>query len=178
MQKASIYMLKAKTLASSRLRQAYSLASKHKRLNYGSALVLAVLAVPFAVQAVNGSFEPDNEVQVERSEEQMQLPEVKAEATQESSSSSSENTQQGSSSSSNSDVNVQVNGQNVPMPESGTLHKRITDGNSETVVDVEIDNGSGSSTSSSSTSIHINQHSFSSGDETQEGGNSRHPARR
>lgn len=52
---------------------------------------------------------------------------------------------------------LKVNGQSIPLPESGSLHETFQDGNSTTKLDVSVDNQSSGSTSiDSSTSIDLN----------------------
>ena len=78
-------------------------------------------------------------------------------------------------------TSVVVNGQKVPMPANGTLHKEISNGSSNTTVDVKVDNKSETyNSSTSSSTVIIEQHSYSSGDSTTSEGsnsNSRHPMR-
>lgn len=73
-------------------------------------------------------------------------------------------------------VDVTVNGQTVPVPQSGSVHKHFSSKDGQTVVDVRVEGG-GNAQSRSSTSIEINSQSFSSGSETN-GGEGRHPDRR
>ncbi len=87
-----------------------------------------------------------------------------------------------SDSSKETSTSVVVNGQKVPMPANGTLHKEISNGSSNTTVDVKVDNKSETyNSSTSSSTVIIEQHSYSSGDSTTSEGsnsNSRHPMRR
>lgn len=60
---------------------------------------------------------------------------------------------------------VTVNGQNVPVPESGTVHRVIQQPNGSTTLDVSVDHQGGSSaTTTSSNSVDVQVHSSSSND--------------
>ncbi len=54
-------------------------------------------------------------------------------------------------------TSVQINGQNVPLPANGTIHKTYVSGNGRDVVDIHINNSGGSSGyNSSSVNIDVN----------------------
>lgn len=158
--------------------------SKYKQLGYGVAIVLAVLTVPFAVRAMSGDLlANDVSHQGEAiAEELINQPKVEAEpkasgGTGSMNSDIKVESQTKASDPGKSNVDVMVNGQNVPVPENGSVRKHISDNNGETTVDIRVDNDS--SSQSSSSTVAIEQHSYSSGDITQdEGGTGRHPARR
>ncbi len=66
---------------------------------------------------------------------------------------------------SGSSVKVTVNGQDIPVPDGGTLDTTIPTGNGSTAVHVDTDaSGGGSNNSSSSLNVNINSHASSSGD--------------
>jgi hypothetical protein len=66
------------------------------------------------------------------------------------------NTSAGTASSSSHETDVQVNGQDIDVPENGQVHRVITENNSQTTVDIT------SSSGNSSFSTDINVRSFSS----------------
>lgn len=76
-------------------------------------------------------------------------------------------------------VDVSVNGQDIPVPQNGSVHKQIADSNGQSVIDIQVGNSSDEGTSSSSSTVIIEQYSYSTGSETKKsGGSSRHPDRR
>ena len=160
---------KAKILPGTK--RAHALFSHHKKISYWSAAVLAMLVAPFAVQALvpvnTGGSESGSELFIEEN-----ATDVKSVADEPQSSRNSEvevNTNAEASSSGNSDADVTINGQKVPVPKDGSIHKRMSSNGSETIVDVQIDNDSGSnSNSSSSTTIIIDSHSSNSSESNDE----------
>lgn len=79
------------------------------------------------------------------------------------------------------DVNVTVNGEEVPVPDHGSVHEVLSDNENRTVVDINV-NGSSTSTSHThtSTTIKINSNTSTSGDEqtnTRGGNHPPHPPR-
>ncbi len=184
MRKFTFHQVSPGTLVTAGMRRVQFPRSKYKQFGYGAAIVLAVLGAPFAVQAMSGNLvSKDAPPQGETTSGQhVSQPgsEAKSNASEGAKSMDSDikvESKIESSGAERSDVDVTVNGQNVPVPENGTVHKRLSGNNGETTVDVRVDNGSSSQSSSSSTVI-IEQHSYSSGDTTNEGGTGRHPARR
>lgn len=167
--------------------KATHLTRMHRKLAAGSAAMLAVLVAPLAVQAMTGSLplvgsdDPEPVSAPLDAEVHADLREAALEAQADVQGFSTGGSQSGSGQGSNSEVDVTVNGQDVPVPDNGSVHKTLTDGSSKTIVDIKV-NGhqSVSSNSNSSTTIEVNSHSISIGDEPQDdptaGG--RHPARR
>lgn len=185
MRKVSFNVGKLKTHVVSGMKHTQAFFSSHKKIQYGTAATLAVFAAPFAVQAMNGGHaeEPASQGITAGQQKPVQIQPDSEGATQSAFSDSSEtkvqvnSTQQ--SSGSGDEVEVHVNGQKVPVPKNGQVHKRISDNGNETVVDVQVENGGSNHSTNSSTNISVEQHSYSSGDVTKEGGsNNRHPRRR
>lgn len=85
-----------------------------------------------------------------------------------------------STNSANSSVDVNVNGQKVPVPKNGSVTKHLSSNNGNSSVNVTVDNNSSTHNSSSSSTVIIEHHSSSTGseDNSELGGNARHPARR
>lgn len=165
--------------------------SKYRRLGYVMAVMTTALVIPLAVQALSQDptsqkeRQPHNSPVVsDRLPSQSEPDKVKNqtdenEGGQTVDSNIKVESQTNSNSIKGTDVDVSVNGQKVPVPENGIVHKSITSNNGQTTIDIHVDNKSNSSSSSSS-SVVVEQHSYSSGDTAQsEGGiSSRHPARR
>jgi hypothetical protein len=62
-------------------------------------------------------------------------------------------------------TNVQVNGNNVPVPNNGSVHKEISTGSGNASIDVSVQsNGSSNTESSSSIDLNINSSSSTSGE--------------
>jgi len=80
-------------------------------------------------------------------------------------SSSSTATEGQASNTSNTDVDITVNGESIPVPESGVLHETYTSNNSEVTVDINV---SGDSSSNSSTIIDIDSFHSSTGKDKSE----------
>jgi hypothetical protein len=158
--------------------RAHALATRHKRFN-GAALVLALLTTPLAFQAatITLATEPYPPEENTDSSQHIEQPDMKVKAdTNEKSQASVQNevkvesnSESSSENSGSNQVDVTINGQKVPVPENGSVHKRMTSNGSETVVDVQVDGQSSShSSSSSSTSITVNQHSSNTSNDNDE----------
>lgn len=186
MRKVSFNVGKLKTHVVSGMKHTQAFFSRHKKIQYGTAATLAVFAAPFAAHAMNGglSQEPAPQGNSASQKESVQKQTAGDGATQGAFSDTSKTEVQVDSSrqysdSGGSDVDVHVNGQKVPVPKNGQVHKRISDNGNETVVDVQVENGGSNHSTKSSTNISVEQHSYSSGDVTKEGGsNNRHSRRR
>ena len=181
MRKILFYLNKLKAAILPGTKRAHALLSRHKKFSYWSAAVLAILVAPFAVQAMVPGFAGGGSGDERHVEES--TADVKSSVDEQTKSNHSSevevNSDSNASGSGNSDVDVTINGQNVPVPENGTIHKRMSDNGNETVVDIQIDNDSSSNnSSSSSTTIDIDSQSHSSGQDNSERGNGRHPERR
>ena len=181
MRKILFYLNKLKAAILPGTKRAHALLSRHKKFSYWSAAVLAILVAPFAVQAmvpgfVGGGSGDDRHVEEPVSDVKSSVDE------QTKSNHSSEvnvESESGGTNSGESDVDVTINGRKVPVPENGSIHKRMSDNGNETIVDVQIENDSSSNnSSSSSTTINIDSQSYSSGQDNSERGNGRHPERR
>lgn len=179
------------TLLTAGVRKVHCLRSKNKQFGYMAIVMVLVLAIPLAVRAISGDQIVNDELrQAEVAPEQyVDQPIVKTVPT----SSNKEGVESMKSDitvkskskisgegSENSDVDVRVNGQNVPVPKNGSIYKQVSGSDGKTTVDVQVNNGSSSSQSSSSSTVIIEQYSHSSGDVTSEEGgvSSRHPDRR
>lgn len=160
------------TIISLKLKRLRALISKNKKISYGSAVAVAFLALPLGAYALGGTSGNNSPRMITKDTQQ---PENKSNTTV--SSGGSDNNSRGNPSTESSgvgsgvggndnNVNVTVNGQAIPAPENGTVHKQLKDEKNNSVVDVMIDNNSSHAnqdgTSSSFTSVEINQHSYSS----------------
>lgn len=67
------------------------------------------------------------------------------------------------SSGSNAQTSLTINGQNVPVPANGSVHKTIVGNNSQTDVDVNVQNSGTATSQHSSTSLQVFSNSSSSG---------------
>lgn len=142
--------------------------SNHKKLSFGSAAVLAMLAAPFAAPAVESAFSGDAKSPDSAAPTGSFIPsnsDVQSSADDKQSPHGSDIRLESKSESSNggdSTVDVTVNGQAVPVPNNGSVHKRMTTNGSETIVDVNINNGAGSNGSSTTnTTVEIDHFSGS-----------------
>ncbi len=149
---------------------------KHKKAIYAAAACAAALIVPMAVQAMAdtmsaGSIEslmqqsPNREGTVKATTKTADgNPDVNV--THPAPNGQGQNASQSS-------VEVTIDGQQIPVPESGDFHKTIAGNNSTTAVDVSIQNdqSSNANVQNHSSNIEINSHdSLSSGRERREGG--------
>lgn len=169
MRKVSFHVGIIRTVARG-MKRARALMLRQKSFNYGSAAILALLVTPFALQAVaatitnngdQGNVAPaqhiDQSSEVKAEMDDKPKPESNAEVKVETDSSSDADY---------NDVNVTINGQKVPVPERGSIHRKMTGNNSETSVDIQIDNQSGSSGSThQSTTIMVDGHSYDTDDD-------------
>lgn len=150
--------------------------SWQKKLRYGSALMLAFFVVPFAVQAISGTWTDGDSPGT--SDTPPAAPQVQAAETDQpdpgpQSAESHTSTDVHAQSTINADgtttTNMTVNGQNIPVPQNGSFQKQITTNDGQTTVNVQVDNGSGggSSTSMQShTNINVNSQSYNSEDQS------------
>jgi len=160
----------------SRLKRVRAFISRNKKIGYGSVVAVAVLALPLGVYAFGSianhdAVGGDNSEMTVKSTPEME-PDSKATVSSKGSengsgsSSSDESATNSSSGRNDNNVNVTINGQTIPTPENGTVHKRLKDDENKSVVDVTIDNKSSQpnqyGSTSSSTSVDVNQHSYSS----------------
>jgi hypothetical protein len=138
----------------------------------GSAVVLALFAAPFAVQALtepNGQSEQNNTNKSDQFQEQppkatSESKENKHDLGKQSSTNVEVQTDASSSASGDGEVDVTINGQKVPVPKNGHVHKSFSDNNNQTSVDVQIRNESSSSNVDSSTSVEVQSNSFTGND--------------
>lgn len=67
-----------------------------------------------------------------------------------------------SSNQSQSSTQVNINGQNIPVPSNGTVHRTIQDANGQTNVDISVSNSSSGTESSQHTGVNVESYSSSS----------------
>lgn len=165
-----------------------SVVMRHKRFTAAGVAVLMVAAVPIASLAISDAGKSSRQAQQKNSsdvtsheqepEKQNESPEITEKEGQPMRNEVKVESKRKAEGPQGATVDVTVNGQGVAVPQNGSVHKRMTDSDSKSTVDIQVDNNSSSQNSSSSTVI-IEQHSFSTGDETKDtGGSGRHPDRR
>jgi len=124
-------------------------ASAHKNLSYGTAVMLAVFFIPLAVQAMTSAGqEPQTQTEAQDSSAPDPL------------SDHSETSVDVSSTSAANQTNVVVNGQHVPVPPSGQVHKKVSGGNGQTSVDVSVHSYSTGNSSSNADIQITHDHSY------------------
>lgn len=173
------------------LRHVSAVILRHKRLTAVSVAALLVAAPIASYALANGGSEAPYQSHSEASEQpssqalstrelsgelEQHAPEEKEDQPMQSDikAESHSNSQGGDS----PEVDVTVNGQHIPVPHNGSVHKRMTGSEGESTVDIQVNNSTDTNNSSSSTVI-IEQHSHSTGSEASNSdGNSRHPDRR
>ncbi len=166
-----------------------SWAMHHKRLTAAGLVVFMVAAIPIASLALSDTggiaqqaqqkTSPDQTKDAQEPGGQKESSTITEEGEQPMQSDikiESNSSLQGSDS---SDVDVRVNGQNIPVPHNGSVHKQMQSDDGNATIDIQVDNNSSTHNSSSSSTVIVEQHSYTTGDETEDtGGSSRHPDRR
>jgi hypothetical protein len=134
---------------------------------YSLAALLAVLVLPLAVQAVTGSNEPEETNSAETQPESNNSAGPNDESDSYNNSNietsvdvSNEANEEGQVNGNN--VEVTIDGEDVPVPPSGQVHKKKSTNSTESIVDISIQ---GSQSGSSHTDIKINNQHYSSDDE-------------
>jgi hypothetical protein len=161
---------KSKANAVLRLERIRTLGSKYRKAIIGSAAALTLFVAPFAVQAVTDSGDQTDQTSApNNTESQARPPEPTSESENKhdvkGQSTSTVDVQSNSSSSGNgnTEVDVTINGQKVPVPKNGQVHKTITENGNQTTVDIQVDNEANSTNvNSSSTSIEVDSSSTNS----------------
>lgn len=146
-----------------------------KRIILGSVAALAFLVVPLAVQGLSGSDEPKPSP-ASNSESEDKTPTPAQNSSQTSVDVSTQTSASGAHGSSSTEVSI--NGQSIPVPPNGHLHKEVTDDGNHTTVDISVEgHQSGSASNHSSTTVEVNGHSADIEDQTDTRGGLRHPNR-
>jgi hypothetical protein len=150
----------------SRLKRVRAFLTSYKNYHRGSALILTMFVAPLAYQAIGAlsGTEDDSRQPNTNSMQHITQPttDTGSSKTEKPSVSvrSEEKLRSSTEQTANHDVDVRVNGQKVPVSKNGSVHKRMTSGGNETVVDVHVKDSSRSSGSAtSSTTITVDSHS-------------------
>jgi hypothetical protein len=134
---------------------------------FGTAALLAILVLPLAVQAIAGSDEPD----ATSSPQSEAGGQVEGAVSGEGGSSNSSNIDTSVDVSNDAgdpgedhkpNVEVTIDGEDVPVPQSGQVHQKKSTNHTESIVDISVQ---GNSTGSSHTDIQINNQHYSIDDE-------------
>lgn len=142
---------------------------KYKKLSFGSAAVLAFLVVPLVAQGLSGSSPSDDPTPDTSAGQQTEgnvMSTNTGEASNESEATVDVSTDSsGGQTSGSSTTEVTVNGESIPVPQNGSVHKKVKGSNTTVDVSIESHNSGYFSSNNSSTTVEVEHNS--SGDDEQ-----------